>query len=110
MKFTSLFVLFLLASNMGNSTCIFTDKLDCPNTIISAVPFLRIVPDARSAAMGDAGIASSPDANSMHHNASKLAFIESDMGLAASYSPWLRSLGLSDVYMAYLAGYKRLDE
>lgn len=110
MKFTSLFVLFLLASNIGNSTCIFTSKLDCPNTIISAVPFLRIVPDARSAAMGDAGIASSPDANSMHHNASKLAFIESDMGLAASYSPWLRSLGLQDVYMAYLAGYKRLDE
>src|SRR5690606_25253957 len=83
---------------------------DCPNAIISAVPFLRIVPDARSGALGDAGIGLSPDANSIHHNASKLAFIESDMGVSASYSPWLRSLGLQDVYLAYLAGYKRLGE
>ncbi len=83
---------------------------NCPNAIISAVPFLRIVPDARSAAMGDAGIASSADANSMHHNASKLAFIDSDIGLSASYSPWLRALGLQDVYLAYLSGYKRVGE
>ncbi|MEO6131006.1 MAG: type IX secretion system outer membrane channel protein PorV [Saprospiraceae bacterium] len=110
MKFTSLLVLFLLIANVGKSTCTFMNKLDCPNTIISAVPFLRIVPDARSAAMGDAGIATSADANSISNNASKLAFINSDLGLAASYSPWLRSLGLQDVYMAYLAGYKRLDE
>ena len=110
MKFSSLLVLFVFASGLSKAECIFEDKLKCPNTIISAVPFLRIVPDARSAAMGDAGIATSADANSLHNNASKLAFIQSDMGLAASYSPWLRSLGLQDVYMAYLAGYKRLDE
>lgn len=110
MKFTSLIVLFLLGSGVLKADCVFSNSLDCPNTIISAVPFLRIVPDARSAAMGDGGIASSPDANAMHHNASKLAFIDSDMGLAASYSPWLRSLGLQDVYMAYLAGYKKLDD
>jgi hypothetical protein len=100
----------LCVTTLAKADCVFKDKLDCPNTIISAVPFLRIVPDARSAAMGDAGIATSADANSMHSNASKLAFIQSDMGLAASYSPWLRSLGLQDVYMAYLSGYKRLDE
>ena len=110
MKFTSLFLFLLVIAGRASAECVFDDALKCPNTIISAVPFLRIVPDARAAAMGDAGIASSPDANSMHHNASKLAFIESDMGLAASYSPWLRSLGLQDVYMAYLSGYKRLDE
>jgi hypothetical protein len=113
MKFTSLLVLFLLIAGFAKGQCTFTtleERLKCPNTIISAVPFLRIVPDARSAAMGDGGIATSADANSMHHNASKLAFIDSDLGLAASYSPWLRSLGLQDVYMAYLAGYKKLDE
>src|SRR5687768_8588404 len=109
MKFISLLIFFLSGYGIVTSQCIFDDALKCPNTIISAVPFLRIVPDARSAAMGDAGIASSADANSMHHNASKLAFIESDLGLAASYSPWLRSLGLQDVYLAYLSGYKRLD-
>jgi hypothetical protein len=110
MKFTSLLVFFLFLSSLAKSACIYDDILKCPNTIISAVPFLRIVPDARSAAMGDAGIAISADANSMHANASRLAFINSDIGLAASYSPWLRSLGLQDVYMAYLSGYKRLDE
>lgn len=113
MKFTSILVFLLITSGIAKGQCNFSneeERLKCPNTIISAVPFLRIVPDARSAAMGDAGVATSPDANSMHHNASKLAFIESDLGLAASYSPWLRSLGLQDVYMAYLSGYKRLDE
>lgn len=86
------------------------DGIDCPNAIISAVPFLRIVPDARSGAMGDVGLAISPDANAMHFNASKLAFIEDDYGVAVNYSPWLRSLGLQDVYLAYLSGFKRLGE
>lgn len=86
------------------------DGLPCPNTIISAVPFLRIVPDARAAGMGDAGIATTADPNAMHFNASKLAFAEDDMGASATYSPWLRSLGLQDVYLAYLTGYKKVDD
>lgn len=83
---------------------------DCINTIFTAVPFLRINPDARSGAMGDVGIGISPDANSMHFNASKLAFTEKDLSIAANYTPWLRNLGLNDVYLAYLTGYKKLDE
>ena len=51
-----------------------TNDVPCTNTIITSVPFLRITPDARSGAMGDAGIAISPDANSIHYNSSKLAF------------------------------------
>ncbi len=82
----------------------------CANTIPTAVPFLRITPDARTGAMGDAGVAISPDANSMHINTSKLAFAETDFALSATYSPWLRSLGLQDVYLAYLSGYRRIDE
>ena len=118
MKFTKsgwfwLFV-FLFGSSIslsGQDDCGFQNGgLNCPNTIISAVPFLRIVPDARAAGMGDAGIAISPDANTMHHNASKLAFIEQDLGLSATYSPWLRNLGLTDIYLAYLSGFKRLDD
>lgn len=111
MKYISLLVLMLSVVTIGNSQyCDPQTNPNCPNAIISAVPFLRIVPDARSAAMGDGGIGISADANSMHFNASKLAFVESDFGLAASYSPWLRSLGLQDVYLAYLAGYKKLGE
>ncbi|MEM1120555.1 MAG: type IX secretion system outer membrane channel protein PorV, partial [Bacteroidota bacterium] len=79
----------------------------CVNTIITAVPFLRIVPDARSAAMGDAGIATSPDANAMHFNPSKLVFAEDNGGVAVTYTPWLRALNVNDVYLAYLSGYKK---
>ena len=91
-----------------NGKDIFTGQ-DCVNSIITGVPFLRIVPDARSGAMGDAGIAISPDANSLHFNASKLAFVENDLGLSVTYTPWLRALGIQDVYMAYLGGYKQID-
>jgi hypothetical protein len=59
--------------------------------------------------MGDAGVATSPDANSQHWNPAKYAFAESDMGVSLSYTPWLRNL-VSDINLAYLAGYKRLDE
>ncbi len=86
------------------------DGVCLPNTILSAMPFLRIVPDARGGSMGDAGIATSPDPNSMHYNASKLAFVEKDMSFAATYTPWLRNLGLQDVYMAYLSGYKKVND
>ena len=79
------------------------------NTITTGVPFLMIAPDSRSGAMGDAGVALSPDANSQHWNPAKYAFIENDMGIALSYTPWLRNL-VSDINLAYLVGYKRLDD
>ena len=80
------------------------------NTITTAVPFLLISPDSRSGAMGDVGVALSPDANSIHWNPSKLAFIEekNDLGFSLSYSPWLREL-VNDINLAYLSGYKKLD-
>lgn len=82
----------------------------CPNAIITAVPFVRITADARSGALGDAGIGLSPDANAAHYNDSKLVFAEDKFGLSATYTPWLRALGLNDVYLAYLTGYYRLDD
>jgi len=82
----------------------------CVNTLITAMPFLRIIPDARSAALGDAGIGLSADPNAMFFNSSKLTFAEDDLGVSLTYTPWLRALGLTDVYMAYLSGYKKIDE
>ncbi|MBX2891538.1 MAG: type IX secretion system outer membrane channel protein PorV [Saprospiraceae bacterium] len=82
----------------------------CANAVTSAVPFLRIVPDARGGAMGDVGIATSADPNAMHYNASKLAFADKKVAIAASYTPWMRNLGLQDVYLAYLSGYVKLDQ
>ena len=57
------------------------------NTITTAVPFLLISPDSRAGGMGDAGVASSPDANSMHWNPSKYGLIEKKMGASISYVP-----------------------
>jgi hypothetical protein len=79
------------------------------NVITTGVPFLTIAPDSRAGAMGDAGVATTPDVNSQHWNPAKYAFIESEMGVALSYTPWLRNL-VSDINLAYLAGYKRLDD
>ncbi len=82
----------------------------CLRSISTAVPFLRIVPSSRGAAMGDIGIALSPDANSLHFNASTLAFADKDMSMGVTFTPWLRALGLNDVYLAYLSGYKKLND
>jgi hypothetical protein len=78
-------------------------------TIEYAVPFLTIAPDSRAGAMGDVGVALSPDVNSMHWNPAKYAFIENNMGAAISYTPWLRKL-VNDINLAYLSAYKRIDD
>jgi len=89
------------------------DNIDAPlelNTITTAVPFLLIGPDSRSGGMGDVGVASSPDVNSMHWNPAKYAFINDDMGFSINYVPWLRSL-VPDISLSYLSGYiKRNDK
>tara|TARA_Y100000589_G_scaffold92572_1_gene87453 strand:+ start:29 stop:1234 length:1206 start_codon:yes stop_codon:yes gene_type:complete len=82
------------------------DKL---NTITTAVPFLMISPDSRSGAMGDVGVATSPDANSLHWNPAKFAFIEDEVGFAVSYVPWLRAL-VPDINLSYLTGYKKFNK
>jgi len=79
------------------------------NTITTAMPVLMIAPDSRSGALGDAGVSLSPDANAMHWNVSKLAFVENELGVSVSYTPWLRQL-VPDINLAYLSGYKKLDD
>jgi len=74
------------------------------NPITTAVPFLMISPDARAGGMGDGGVASSADANSIHWNASKLAFIDNNAGFSLSYVPWLRAI-VPDMNLFYFSGY-----
>jgi hypothetical protein len=78
-------------------------------SITTAMPFLVISPDARSGAMGDVGVALSPDANSSYWNPAKLANLNSNSSIAVSYSPWLRKL-VSDINLAYLSYAKKLDD
>jgi hypothetical protein len=73
----------------------------------SAVPLLTMAPDARSAGMGESGVALSPDANSVHWNASKLPFAERDLGVSVSYLPWLRNL-IDNEWLGYASVYKKI--
>jgi hypothetical protein len=100
-------LLFLIA--LSGKSLLFSQKSTGElNAIQTVVPFLTIAPDSRAGAMGDAGVATSPDVYSQHWNPAKFAFIDGNAGIGISYSPWLRNL-VPDINIAYLAGYKRID-
>jgi len=80
------------------------------NVVTTAVPFLRISPDARSGGMGDVGIATSADANAAFFNVAKTPFGKNKTSIAVSYTPWLSDLKLNDVYLASLSGYHQIDD
>lgn len=77
--------------------------------VTTAVPFLRISPDARASGMGDVGVATSADVYAGYWNMGKVAFNERKVGIVAGYSPWLRDI-TEDMYLASLAGYYKWDE
>ncbi len=79
------------------------------NPIVTAVPFLGISPDARHGGMGDLGAATSPDANAVYWNPSKLVFAEEKLGFALSYTPWLRNL-VNDMYIMSMMGYRTFKQ
>src|SRR5579872_5213876 len=80
------------------------------NVTTTAVPFLRISPDARAGGMGDLGVATTPDAASTFYNQSKIPFAKKDIGIGLTYTPWLKDLGLNDVYLLAASGYKKIGE
>ena len=80
------------------------------NYISTGMPILLIAPDAVAAAMGDAGVASTPDAYSAHWNNAKFAFIADQAGVSTTYTPWLRKLKVGDMNLFYLGGYYRINE
>lgn len=79
------------------------------NVVTTAVPFLRISPDARAGGMGDLGVATNPDASSSYFNLGKVPFNQSPGGVNLTYTPWLKKL-VNDVYLASVAGYYKFDE
>ena len=79
------------------------------NYISTGMPILLIAPDATAGGLGDAGVASLPDAYSAHWNNAKFAFIEGSMGFSTTYTPWLRNLKVADMNLLYLSGYYRIN-
>ncbi len=79
------------------------------NVITTGVPFLLVAADARSAALADQGVATSPDAFSNQWNAAKFAFIDKQMGFSTSYTPYLTSL-VNDISLAQITFYNKLND
>ncbi len=98
-----------LAMAQNGSTVI--GQVNSDRIPIPAVPFVNISPDARSAALGDAGVALSPgqDANGTFWNTSKLVYADNDAGASVTYTPWLRNL-VGDMWLTYVSGYKKIGK
>ncbi|HAF46723.1 MAG TPA: hypothetical protein DCG83_03475 [Cryomorphaceae bacterium] len=80
------------------------------NVVTTAVPILLVSPDSRAGAMGDVGVASTPDGNSSAWNPAKLAFLEDKKAsMAMSYTPWMSKL-VPDIDLAYVNYTKALSD
>ena len=99
-------VMFLI----GGSTIVNAQSVNQENVVTTAVPMLRISPDARSTGMGETGIATSADAYANFWNLGKTPFAKQKSSIGVTYTPWLNDLDLKDVYIASIAGYYKLDE
>ena len=106
MKFILVLVgLFFCTGLVMGQTILGADESFRP--ITTAVPFLTITPDARHSGLGDAGVASSPDASATYWNPAKLTFFESEYGGSLSYTPWLGKI-TNDMWIAYVSGYYKI--
>lgn len=90
----------------GQETITFPDQ---SSVITTGVPFMLIAPDARSASMGDMGVATSVDGFSQQWNPAKYAFSEAKSGVTLSYTPYLSKL-VNDISISYATYFNRLNE
>ena len=106
---TKAIAFILLAGSIFSQQVQAQDQTAPINIVTTAVPFLRISPDARAGGMGDAGIAISPDANAGFWNLAKTPFAKSNGSVGLTYTPWLKDIA-QDVFLATVAGYYKLDD
>jgi len=99
----------LALMSLAFSTSLYA-QMDSINVVTTAVPMLRISPDARAGGMGDLGIATTPDANASFWNQAKIPFATQKSTIGITYTPWLKDLGLNDVYIVTAAGYHQFAE
>ena len=82
MKSTALRITtFLILLITGNALSLEAQNAEPINVVTTAVPFLRISPDARAGGMGDLSLATSPDASSSYFNLGKVPFNISKGGI-----------------------------
>jgi hypothetical protein len=108
-KFTlSVFIFIRFFAYTQQATSVDSKVLQL-NTITTAMPFLSINPDSRSGALGDAGTALSPNANSLFWNTAGISFSKNKLEIGGSVVPWLRQL-TNDINLYYIAGYTKFNE
>ena len=100
MKKISILFALLLAQQFGFSQ----DRV-----ITTGVPFLLVAADARSAGLGDQGVATSPDAYSQQYNPAKFAFSQEAQGFSLSYTPYLTDL-VNDISLGQITYFNRFNE
>ena len=98
--------LFLTTVNAQTTTII--PKQDS-RVITTGVPFILIASDARAAALGDMGVATSVDTYSQQWNPSKYAFSEAKSGFGISYTPYLSKL-VNDIFLGNVTYFNRLND
>ena len=112
-KLTSICGLFLIAlfsiTLTAQTTTTYKPNEDDTRVITTGAPFLLIATDARAAAMGDMGVATSVDAYSQQWNPSKYAFSEAKSGFSFSYTPYLSKL-VNDIFLGNVTYFNRLNE
>jgi len=101
-------VLLSVYSGAFAQTSIVAGQDTSRRVITTAVPFLTIAPDARASGMGDAGVATTADVNSVYWNIAKLAFIKNNIGFSLSYTPWLSKI-IDDMSLSHLSGYYKIN-
>ena len=100
--------IFLFVAKISAQTTIIPNPNDS-RVITTGIPFVLIASDARAAALGDMGVATSADAFSQQWNSSKYAFSETKSGIAVSYTPYLSKL-VNDIFLGNVTYFNRLDE
>lgn len=98
---------FMLKTYAQGETIIFPNQER--RVITTGVPFLLIASDARAAALGDMGVATSVDAFSQQWNSSKYVFSETKSGIGVSYTPYLSKL-VNDIFLGNVSYFNRIDE
>jgi len=99
-KIAILLILFTVSQNI---------KAQENRVITTGVPFLLIAADARSAGMGDMGVATSADAFSQQYNPAKFSFSLQKQGFSVSYTPYLSSIA-NDISLGQLTYYNRIND
>ena len=96
----------MLSLTYAQETITFPDQ---SSVITTGVPFMLIATDARSASMGDMGVATSMDGFSQQYNPAKYVFSEAKSGVSLSYTPYLSRL-VNDISISYATYFNRLNE